>query len=251
MTTRLITFGLSHYCEKARWVLDWHGVAFDEVGWPPGLHIALARRLGAASSALPILVTDGALIQDSDRIIDWVEQRAANPQSTLAPGGDADGAAELIRRANGVLGIHVRRLFYSELLPHQPHLVRPWLLMNTTPYHRLIGRVIWPAVRKRMIQAMDTPPEAAPDSRARIERELDWLDELLSDGRRFLVGDRFSRVDLTVAALLAPFARPAEAMVHSAMPLPAALQRDVDGWRERPAMTWVRDMYAHYRQRSA
>jgi hypothetical protein len=23
---KLIVFGLSHFCEKARWVLDWHGI---------------------------------------------------------------------------------------------------------------------------------------------------------------------------------------------------------------------------------
>jgi len=31
---RLVTFGISHFCEKARWALDWHGIAYDEVSWP-------------------------------------------------------------------------------------------------------------------------------------------------------------------------------------------------------------------------
>ena len=25
---RLVTFGISHFCEKARWALDWHGCTF-------------------------------------------------------------------------------------------------------------------------------------------------------------------------------------------------------------------------------
>lgn len=49
---KLITFGRSHFCEKARWALDWHGIAYDEIGWPPGLHIILAKRCGAKAATL-------------------------------------------------------------------------------------------------------------------------------------------------------------------------------------------------------
>ena len=53
---RFITFGISPYCEKARWALDWHRIPYREIGWPPGLHQILAKRCGAKSSALPILL---------------------------------------------------------------------------------------------------------------------------------------------------------------------------------------------------
>jgi glutathione S-transferase-like protein len=42
----LITFGISHFCEKARWALDWHGIPYEEIGWPPGwIRLAKLRRL--------------------------------------------------------------------------------------------------------------------------------------------------------------------------------------------------------------
>ena len=31
---QLITFAAFHFCEKARWALDWHGISYEEVGWP-------------------------------------------------------------------------------------------------------------------------------------------------------------------------------------------------------------------------
>jgi glutathione S-transferase len=102
-------------------------------------------------------------------------------------------------------------------------------------------------VRRIMIKAMDARPDAAPDSRTKLTTELDWLDTLLADGRRFLAGDRFSHVDITVASLLAPFARPEQANVYSAMQLPSALVEDVTRWRERPIMEWVRSMYREHR----
>src|SRR6187397_1237510 len=51
-----ITFGFSHFCEKARWALDWHGIAYQEIGWPPGVHRILAKRCGAKGTTLPILL---------------------------------------------------------------------------------------------------------------------------------------------------------------------------------------------------
>ena len=32
---RLVTFGISHYCEKARWALDWHGIAYEKINCVP------------------------------------------------------------------------------------------------------------------------------------------------------------------------------------------------------------------------
>lgn len=250
-SNQLYTFAISHYCEKARWALDWHRIPFQEVGWPPGLHMRLARNLGLPGSSLPILRAGDTLIQGSDAVIDWAERQAPPESPSLAPTGDGEQARDIEQRADMRLGVHVRRLFYAEVLPHQSHRVKPWLLANTSPAHRLIGNLTWPVVRRRMIQAMDTRPESAPDSRAKVEAELDWLDERLSQGHGFLAGERFSRVDLTVASLLAPFARPDEADVYGKVSLPPALEADVARWRERPSMRWVRDVYRQYRRPQA
>jgi glutathione S-transferase len=244
--TRLITFGISHYCEKARWALDWHGIRFVETGWPPGPHLVLARRLGVPGTSLPILVDGGTVIQGSGAIIDWADQQAPETNS-LSPSGENGIAREIEQRADEVLGVHVRRLFYAEVLSHYPQLAKPWLFLNASLPHRLLGNLMWPKVRKIMIKVMDAGPEAAPDSRARLGTELDWIDAQL-EHRPFLGGHRFSRVDLTVASLLAPFARPAEAGVYAAMELPPALTADVERWRERPVMQWVNRIYGKYRR---
>src|SRR5262249_51452978 len=71
-------------------------------------------------------------------------------------------------------------------------------------WHGRIGGMMWPATRRIMMRAYDIRPGAASESRSRLESELDWLDCKLSDCRSYLVGDRFSRVDVTLARLLAP-----------------------------------------------
>ena len=76
----------------------------------------------------------------------------------------------------------------------------------------------------------DVRPGAAAESRAKLDEEFDWLDGKLADGRNYLAGDRFSRADLTVASLLANFARPKELSAQHGMSGSDALAADVTRW---------------------
>ncbi len=247
----LITFGISHYCEKARWALDWHGVAYDEVSWPPVVHMVLARRMGAKGTTVPIFLVGDALIQDSSRIIDWAEQNSVGQRPLLAPQGDLNKAKMIEQRVNDVVAVQVRRHLYAETISHHDQTVKPAFFMNTAPSHRLLGNLLWPVTRQTIRRMYDAATASAPDSRAKLESELDWLDAMLADGRRFLVGDHFSRVDLTVASLLAPFSRPKQIDQYHTMVLPPTLADDVARWGARPIFRWINDLYDVYRSPDA
>jgi glutathione S-transferase len=131
------------------------------------------------------------------------------------------------------------------MLPSHPHLLKPALFLRASAWHRLVGNIMWPASRRLMLRKFDIRPGAAAESRAKIEEELDWLDAKLADGRPYLA-DRFSRVDITVASLLAPFARPKEMPVYHALAAPELLT-DVRRWSERPVMRWVLTQYRAHR----
>lgn len=88
MTTpkpKLVTFAASHFCEKARWALDWHGISYEEVGWPPGLHQILAKRAGARATTVPMVLEADNVIQGSGNIIDWAEKKDRNQDRSLTP----------------------------------------------------------------------------------------------------------------------------------------------------------------------
>ena len=163
---RLITFGISHFCEKARWALDWHRIPYDEIGWPPGWHLVLAKRCGARATTLPIILDGKTVIQGSGAIIDWAESRGNDPRRSLAPCGDLAEAQETERRADEVIGMHVRRLAYAETLPNCPHLVKPALFLRTSIVNRLIGNFMWPVTRQLMMRVYDIRPGAASESRS-------------------------------------------------------------------------------------
>jgi glutathione S-transferase len=245
---KLITFAASHFCEKARWALDWHGITYEEVGWPPGLHQILAKSCGAKHTTVPILFDGQDVIQGSGAIMDWAERKDKDQDRSLTPrAADRSEAKEIERRADEIIGVHVRRLAFAELLPGQSHLVKPVLFYRASGWRRLMGTMMWPVSWRVMMRMYDVRPGAAAESRSKLETEFDWLDGKLADGRDYLAGDRFSRADLTVASLLAQLARPKELYAHHGMPGSEALAADVARWSERPVMRWVTAQYRRHR----
>jgi glutathione S-transferase len=240
---KLITFGISHFCEKARWALDWHGIEYDEVGWPSGLHQILGKRWGAKATTVPILLDGAQLIQESGTIIDWADQRAQDRGRELT----LSDALKIEQRADDIIGVHIRRLFFAEMLPKSPYLTRPGLFRNSSVSHRFVGSMMWPVTWRVMMKMYDITPEAASESRAKLEAELDWLDNELADNRPYLVGDRFSRADMTVASLLAPAACPEEIPAYRGMSIPDALIADFERWQRRLVMRWVKEQYEAHR----
>jgi glutathione S-transferase len=247
---RLAAFATSHYCEKARWALEWHGIAFDEVTWPPGLHRLLAARAGAKATSLPLLIGRGEIVEGSSAIIDWAERNADSGRS-LTPDTGRDEAAAIEQRADAVIGIHVRRLAYAGLLPSHADVVRRAMFQSAAGWHRVVGNLTWPLVWRLIMKTYDVGPDAAADSRAKLDAELDWLDGLLADGRPYLAGDRFNRADLTVASLLSALARPKEMPVYRDMRVPDTLSADMRRWGERPIMRFVRSHYRAHRRTAA
>ena len=170
---RFVTFRISHYCEKARWALDWHGIAYEEINWPPGVHIILAKSCGAKETSLPILLDGRTVIQGSGAIIDWADRQTREPARRLT----VTDAREIEQRADSVIGVHVRRLAYAELLPRFPELAKPALFGKASGSHRLIGNVMWPLSWLVMMRMHDITPDAAAESRsilgigARLDRQ--------------------------------------------------------------------------------
>lgn len=242
----LYIFAISHYCEKARWALDYLDIDFEIRHIAPGLHIALAKKLGASASSVPMLVADGQLVQGSAAIIDWADAAASNSKR-LTPQTGREECATLEKRLDDVIGIHIRRYYYSEALVEHPQTVKPIFTEDLGFLQKMLIGVTWGMVRKVMIKGMDLGAEQGRDSKRIIEVELEWLDGLLADGRQFLTGERFSRADIAAASLVAPLAAPSQHPTYASIIVPPHVADDLVGWENRPAINWVREIYSQYR----
>ena len=123
---QLITFAASHFCEKARWALDWHGISYEEVGWPPGLHQVLAKRHGLTTPQIAVMreVSDATKLPVSqiaartclshatvsgildrlerggyiERVRDHADRRCVNVQLTAAGRREMDRTPPLLKQ---------------------------------------------------------------------------------------------------------------------------------------------------------
>jgi glutathione S-transferase len=196
---------VSHYCERAAWACDLKGFAYEQVALLPGLHLLSVRRL-APETHLPILVDQGRVIQDSGRIIEYLD--GACPGEPLTP-EDAEqrrAAEQWERELDGSLGAASRRVFYHHTLDRPDFLVAEYC--RGAPFW---ARTVYPFMFPRVARVVRAKYGVEP---GRVERDLEGmramfarLDRELAE-RPFLVGDRFTRADLTLASLIAPLIRP-------------------------------------------
>ena len=242
---KLYVFAISHYCEKARWALDYLGVEYEIEYLVPGLHAERMTSLGAGGSSLPALVNDGKLIQGSSNIISWAES-APNNGRTL----DCENSSlisDITSRVDDVLGVHVRRMYYSEALVEHPDTVLPIFADYLDDEEATLLRKIWELVVASMIERMDLGADQGRESRQLVLQQLDWFDELLGDGRDYLLGDTFTRVDLSAASILAPLSMASEHPTYGNLQLPPRIAQDVAEWQSRPISQFVARMYRRHR----
>lgn len=242
----LYVFNISHYCEKARWALDYFGIEHEARHVMPGAHRVIAKKLGAKRKSVPFLQTDDGVIAGSPAIIDWCELH--NTGNRLSLSGTYPAAVRATeKRLDDVAGVHVRRFYYSDALLTSPASVRPIFSNGLPLWQRAAVTLGWSRIVPLMIKGMDLGTAQGQESRAIVEAELDWLDGLLADGRPYLHGDQWTRADLTAAALLAPLAAPKEHPITAKAFFPDGVRQTMQAWEHRPALQFVKRMYATHR----
>lgn len=205
MSIVLYQFPISHYCEKIRWALDYKGLDYQVKNLLPGLHLRKTRKM-AAKTYVPILEHNGNLVQNSHVILDYLDEQF--PEKSLSTTDPAlrQEMFEWEKFLDVEVGVHVRRYCYHILLDH-PDIVVPFFTKDGPFWAPVFFKLFFPKLEPMMRKVMQIDEAGAQESERRIEAALDKINARLQ-GREFLVGDRFSRVDLTAAALLAPLFMP-------------------------------------------
>jgi glutathione S-transferase len=242
----LITIPVSHYCEKVRWALDFLGLPFVERPHMPPFHRSATKRHGGGS--VPVLVTASGAVSDSDAILRSLDQRYPG---RLYPVPLDASALALEMLFNDVLGPQTRRWGYSYIL--KPDLLRaPWT--HGVPfYERWLFPLLFSKLEPRVRNMMKVTDTSAAESLVEVMRVFDAVGLRLGDGRKYLLGDQFSGLDITFAALAAPILSPPEhhIPVAAADRLPAQMQADMAAARATAAGQFGLRLYREDRRRNA
>jgi glutathione S-transferase len=240
---------ISHYNEKARWALDYKGVAHRRRAPMPLFATLPIAWLLTRGKTFPILRLDGWSIADSTRIIGTLEERYPRPPLYPADPVELERALALEEYFDEQLAPHVRRVVWQETmqdpraflatsLPDSGSIVRGGL--------RVTAPLAAPAVRRRY----GATAENAREARERIVAAMRRLEsEIGSSG--YLVGDTFSVADLTAASLLTPILLPPEHPYPPAVDFPESLRRFRGELEQMPGASWVFEIYRRHRGASA
>lgn len=229
----LVTIPISHFCEKARWALERAGLDYEERRHVQGIHVLAVKRAGGGRTA-PVLRTGDGVFSESCDILAYCDRFVA-PERALYP-ADAPEVADLERRFDKVLGPEARRWMYQQALD-LPDLFTSFNLTGVPVWEARLFPILMPIANVGIKRYLDVSERTAAIAKTRVDVEFDAVAERLSDGRRYLTGDRFTAADLTFAALSAAAITPPDYGVPLPQPeqMPSELAAQFQAWREHPA----------------
>lgn len=152
---------------------------------------------------------------------------------------------EIERIMDKKLGENIRRILYHRLLAH-PDFIR-YCFTHTMPgLKKLLFRLLYPILRPMIYQSYVTSTSKVEQARREFDLAMAELEQKLKS-RQYLVGDQFTRADLSVASMLSWLVMPPEhPFPWREIPDPQVL-KFYDKYRDHPVSDWVLKMYRQHR----
>ncbi len=245
---RLITIPMSHYCEKARWGLDWSGRDYVEEAHLQVFHYHAVRRLNAGS-LVPVLVDGAQVVADSTAILqhldgDLPEDRKLYPEA-LRPQIEA-----LEEHFDEGLGVESRRWVYFRWLKVPVREVLRTAAQRTPGWQRAMAPFIFPLFRRFLTRHLAISQATVQAGRATIDAAFEQAAERIAAGGPFLLGERFTAADLSFACMAAPVLLPSEYGIRLPTPqeAPPAARSDIQRYRAHPAGQFALRLFREWRR---
>ena len=244
----LITMPHSHYVEKARWALDWLSLPYREQPHVPVLHRMATTRNGGRG--VPVLVHGGRQFVDSNAILEYADSVCGGGLLYSRDPTQRRAVDALEEQFDEVLGPHTRRWAYAQLL-HDRGLLRKMMSRGVPWAEASLLPVLMPIVIPTIRTVLRITSESAQRSIERVWGIFREVDERLNDGRRFLVGERFSAADLTFASLASPVLLPegCRASYPELAAVPAMMREEILRLRDTGAGQFALRLFSQERVR--
>jgi glutathione S-transferase len=179
-TTKLISMYGSPWSERVRWAFAFKKLPYEKQNYEVGVDEAAVKKL-TGQAMVPVLIADDRVIPDSSAILDWLEE--TRPEPMLLPKSAKERAMVTLWE----------EVALNAIGPHGRTLITGRLLRTDNPEAQRSG--------KYFAEKYGYSPFAEEQSRLAAWRILTSIRDTLS-GRQYLVGDAFTRADITVAAML-------------------------------------------------
>lgn len=244
LSMKLLEFPHSHFCEKARWALDYKKVSYQAQAVMPGLHLKTIRKY-APGTSVPVLLNGEKVVQGSSEIIDYLEKKYRDRPLTPTDPAAYQECLEIERTMDKRLGENIRQILYFGLLAY-PDFIRHCFTHPMVWWKQLLFRPIFPILRKKIYQVYVESPESVERARNKFDAAMDDIEEKLKN-EQYLVGNQFTRADLSVASMLSLLVMPPEHPFPWQEIPDSETKTFLHGYRDHPVAIWVGKMYRDHR----
>lgn len=197
----LYQFPLSHFCEKARWLLDHKEIDFVAHNLMPGVHRAFTQ-LKTGQNTLPVLKDDNHWVADSTQIALYLDEKYPE-HSLLRNDHKLREQALKINDIANELGVHVRRWGLAYILSETDEPLE--IMIGEKGYLRKFSKFSKPIIKRLVSNGYKINSEKVDSAKTRMDEIVQQLDMILIDNHgRYLVGDRLGLADIAVCSMLAP-----------------------------------------------
>jgi len=205
----------SHYVEKVRWALDYKGVAWSAIDVDPftkrqmhHLRCKLTLDSGRSLHVVPTIhdVDTDTVVADSSKILEYLERTYPTPALYPTDRGEYEDVQRWMLWLDSTIGLFARRLAYTQIALEHPGILASLFVPHLTGARgsdslraKISGMIIGGVLSRRFRFTHNR----ADGVFEQLERCLLIADARLRS-RQYLVGERFTAADLTLAALSRP-----------------------------------------------
>ena len=181
-------------------------------------------------------------------MIDYFDPLCPEDRNLLLKGLDRERVEADWTTFNETLGGATTAFAYFHLLPHRQAMIRP-LSEGTPEYEVAAVRLAYPLFAWFLRSGLRLSASVAQEALKQIQTVVQNVDARLADGRKYLVGDRFSLSDMAFANALAPMVLPDgyAGLLPSLGEMPPALRSEVTEIQSHPAGQFALRIYRDHR----
>jgi len=254
----------SPYVEAIRWTLDRMSVDY-EVEEDAGIWgFFWSKR------SLPVLTVGPTRLSDSLDILTFLyADNCINENVDVSFLEPTKEVAEMLKYLNVKLGRAAQQWAYHYLLQdeYSEETKEVWQFYNPKVplWQRLIVRILFPVLRSQIRHIMShkdlqtftpAPNMGFTIAKESMEHVFTRIENMMfnADGsqkRPFIMGDKFTIIDIVFASLSSVFIVPEEFLVYARLrtKFSSALNEEIEKYRNRPAGKYALHLYKNYRAR--
>ncbi len=196
--------------EMARWVLDRQGILYKDEPHAPGLYVPVVNKLSGGKGLWnnPVLFSTDALVYTVPSIVQLIEGRTASEGRIISSDPEERKTTlELYQKFQKELTGPLSKLVYAYILPHRNFAIP--LFTRRVPWkERVIFKVGYPILRRALSKGLGLADGNNKQRMEVIDEVFSFVDDLLQDGRKYLVGERLSLADIAFASIAGPLILP-------------------------------------------